>query len=744
MNSLNKLEKRTQVTTQTIYIKSIGRRKPIMLKFINLKKLTSRTLLGILIIGSFIAGTSDYKAVASSKKTSEVAPKCSNNGHGNNAPITITLSSEKKFVLEKFDPSNPGDGGYLQRELANLKSLYPSEITEAVQLILQGNFDVELKPSNKKGCDTDGDGIDDLTEAGSNLNSPVDTDNDGIPDFVDSDSDNDGVSDKIEGTGDTDNDGIPNYKDKIDISPSIGTSSSGSGSTTGTSSSGSGSTTGTSSSGSGSTTGTSSSGSGSTTTSNSPSSITLTGTIRDFESSHPDFEKTIGNDREIVTTELGADKKPIYGNHSEDKTLTTTGKANFDQWYRNVPGINESKEYSIELTRQSDDTYKYQNNQFFPINGELLGNFKDSKNYHFTYEIHTKFTYVGGETFTFSGDDDVWVYINNQRVIDIGGVHSSQSQSVNLDSLGLTPGQTYDLDFFFAERHYSQSNFTITTNIELKAAPNPDADDDNDGITNILEGSDEGTNSDNSGTPDYQDNDADNNGVLDQVEVGTIANPSDSDVDGTPNFQDTDNDNNGILDTSEIGSNPQSPTNTDGKDFADYQDMDDDNDKIPDQEEMGDNSEDPTDTDGDETPDYHDTDSDGDTLPDSVEGKDDFDDDDTPNFLDDDSDNDSILDSIEGKIDSSLDQDTYPNFLDEDSDGDGINDLNENIADSNGDDESDVDENDLTGNQTPEDVDGDGKPNYLDDDSDNDGIKDKDEANADVTPPGPYIPNTAD
>lgn len=52
MNSLNKLENRTQVTTQTIYIKSIGRRIEIMLKFINLIKLTSTGLLGILMASS--------------------------------------------------------------------------------------------------------------------------------------------------------------------------------------------------------------------------------------------------------------------------------------------------------------------------------------------------------------------------------------------------------------------------------------------------------------------------------------------------------------------------------------------------------------------------------------------------------------------------------------------------------------------------------------------------------------------
>ena len=220
--------------------------------------------------------------------------------------------------------------------------------------------------------------------------------------------------------------------------------------------------------------------------SSAPTSLILTGTIRDFQVSHPDFEYRVGNDRGLVTTELGPDKKPVYA-HGSEGTRTTNGPDTFNQWYRDVPGVNKKKEYSIELTLQDDGTYQYRNNQFFPINGELWGNYRDNKNYHFTYELNTRFTYNGGEVFTFSGDDDVFVYIDGKRVIDIGGVHTSQTDSVSLDDLDLTVGETYDLDFFFAERHYSQSNFTITTSIELETAVDPDPDPDGDGFKNDVD-----------------------------------------------------------------------------------------------------------------------------------------------------------------------------------------------------------------------------------------------------------------
>lgn len=252
--------------------------------------------------------------------------------------------------------------------------------------------------------------------------------------------------------------------------------------------------------------------------------IVLTGKARDFrarnDGGHTDFQwkpsRGFGHYVGMVADELDDRGKPVMASSGHKRSSNwrdregrpimqprahfpaldsdTAGSAEsgeggalhspeeFAQWFRDVPGVNASKLVPITLRRQAgtglyvfddreDELYRTLGG-FFPINDDLYGNYANTgRNYHFTFELSANFIYSAdsGQVFTFIGDDDVWVFIDNKCVIDIGGVHSAVRQTIDLDRLDwLVDGERYSLKFFFAERHTTESNFRIETTINLR------------------------------------------------------------------------------------------------------------------------------------------------------------------------------------------------------------------------------------------------------------------------------------
>ncbi|HLT38504.1 MAG TPA: fibro-slime domain-containing protein, partial [Enhygromyxa sp.] len=72
-------------------------------------------------------------------------------------------------------------------------------------------------------------------------------------------------------------------------------------------------------------------------------------------------------------------------------------------------------------------------------------------------------------------DDDVWVFVNGQLGVDLGGVHGPLTGNIDMDAVAgafdLQLGQVYALDFFSAERHTTLSNFNIATTISCFDPP---------------------------------------------------------------------------------------------------------------------------------------------------------------------------------------------------------------------------------------------------------------------------------
>jgi len=114
------------------------------------------------------------------------------------------------------------------------------------------------------------------------------------------------------------------------------------------------------------------------------------------------------------------------------------------------------------------------------------GTFAENRaNLSFCFESHGEFIYEKGQEFFFRGDDDIWVFINDKLVIDLGGTHMPAPGYVDLDSIGgriwnnslgrltgggkdtLIEGESYPIDIFFCERLATQSNVRVSTNMYI-------------------------------------------------------------------------------------------------------------------------------------------------------------------------------------------------------------------------------------------------------------------------------------
>ena len=230
----------------------------------------------------------------------------------------------------------------------------------------------------------------------------------------------------------------------------------------------------------------------------------------------PDFNSQGGCQKTGYTLKtLDSDGKPVLNPNPNVYKVPSAGAkycfhspAEFAMWYRYTPGINREVKSKLYLWLQDKDNSVYyftsvnpttngapnacvdgqamENNYYLPLASAGYGVTPSYEsrhaNYSFTSEVKTYFQYKGGESLTFSGDDDLWVFLNGRLFVDLGGLHGSSTgigtlqakpfettdgsgnkKTINYDpNYDVYEGGIYEISLFHAERNATGSNFSLT------------------------------------------------------------------------------------------------------------------------------------------------------------------------------------------------------------------------------------------------------------------------------------------
>ena len=198
----------------------------------------------------------------------------------------------------------------------------------------------------------------------------------------------------------------------------------------------------------------------------------------------------------IIDSLLDSEFLPIAigGEKIANRGINSTS---FKRWFSNVDGKSQSYASNLNLTYDATSTaFKYESDEYYPLTkigntNEIVN--RDGENHLFTLNLGVPFQVLadGNEEFSIYADDDTWVFLDDQMVIDMGGIHDAMTGRFEIMNNGEVYSAVENEEFaytgvklsantgtivrvFHADRNSNSSVFHIGfKNMVLNIAKNP-------------------------------------------------------------------------------------------------------------------------------------------------------------------------------------------------------------------------------------------------------------------------------
>jgi len=197
------------------------------------------------------------------------------------------------------------------------------------------------------------------------------------------------------------------------------------------------------------------------------SAQSLTGYYNILPSNYADVQTDVwGVQTGLVNSTLGPNGLPVasalglsQGDQGNGGFQDINPVTNELQWW--TPGVNGV-------------TFQGSENDMLPLNMNVYPNNSGqdgSDGFSAVEWVGTFLTPLGGSaTFNLGSDDDAWVFLNGNLIMDNGGVHGVTNAPTTVS--GLLPG-TNTLDIFYADRHVTGAYISFSSDVTLNAVPEP-------------------------------------------------------------------------------------------------------------------------------------------------------------------------------------------------------------------------------------------------------------------------------